>query len=80
MKAAARARRATVLIVVVALVGLIAGCDSDVPKTNGTTVKADLVVVGNRGMSGMKRFILGSVPNKIAHHAPCSVLIVDTST
>jgi nucleotide-binding universal stress UspA family protein len=43
-------------------------------------VDADLVVVGNRGMSGVKRFILGSVPNKIAHHAPCSVLIVDTTT
>ena len=42
------------------------------------TVKADLVVVGNRGMSGMKRFVLGSVPNKVSHHCPCSVLIVDT--
>jgi nucleotide-binding universal stress UspA family protein len=41
-------------------------------------VKADLIVVGNRGMSGMKRFVLGSVPNKISHRAPCSVLIVDT--
>lgn len=41
-------------------------------------VKADLLVVGNRGMAGMRR-VLGSVPNKISHHAPCSVLIVDTS-
>ena len=41
-------------------------------------VKADLVVVGNRGMSGMKRFVLGSVPNKVSHHCPCSVLIVNT--
>lgn len=40
--------------------------------------KADLIVVGNRGMSGVKRFVLGSVPNKISHHAPCSVLIVST--
>ena len=39
----------------------------------------DLIVVGNRGMTGAKRFLLGSVPNKIAHHAPCSVLIVRTS-
>ena len=39
---------------------------------------ADLIVVGNRGMSGAGR-ILGSVPNSIAHHAPCSVLIVKTS-
>ena len=43
-----------------------------------TNVGADLVVVGNRGMSGVKRFVLGSVPNKISHHCPCSVLIVNT--
>ncbi|MEJ7891411.1 MAG: universal stress protein [Solirubrobacteraceae bacterium] len=40
---------------------------------------ADLVVVGNKGMTGAKRFLLGSVPNKISHHAPCSVLIVRTT-
>jgi nucleotide-binding universal stress UspA family protein len=40
---------------------------------------ADLIVVGNRGMGGVKRFVLGSVPNKISHHAPCSVLIARTS-
>ena len=36
---------------------------------------ADLIVVGNKGMTGAKRFLLGSVPNKVSHHAPCSVLI-----
>jgi nucleotide-binding universal stress UspA family protein len=41
-------------------------------------VDADLVVVGNRGMTGVKRFVLGSVPNKVSHHCPCSLLIVDT--
>jgi len=41
-------------------------------------VGADLIVVGNRGMSGMSRFVLGSVPNKVSHHAPCSLLIVNT--
>jgi nucleotide-binding universal stress UspA family protein len=40
---------------------------------------ADLVVVGNRGMTGAKRFLLGSVPNRVSHHAPCSVLIIRTS-
>jgi nucleotide-binding universal stress UspA family protein/GNAT superfamily N-acetyltransferase len=40
---------------------------------------ADLVVVGDKGMSGTSRFLLGSVPNKVSHHAPCSVLIVRTS-
>jgi nucleotide-binding universal stress UspA family protein len=31
------------------------------------------------GMAGVRRFLLGSVPNKISHHAPSSVLIVQTS-
>jgi len=38
---------------------------------------ADLIVVGNRGMTGARR-MLGSVPNKVAHHCPTSILIVDT--
>ncbi|HEX8977580.1 MAG TPA: universal stress protein [Solirubrobacteraceae bacterium] len=38
----------------------------------------DLIVVGNKGMTGATRFLLGSVPNKVSHHAPCSVLIVRT--
>ncbi len=39
---------------------------------------ADLIVVGNKGMTGAKRFLLGSVPNKVSHHAPCSVMIIRT--
>ena len=46
-----------------------------VAESNG----ADLIVVGNKGMTGAKRFFLGAVPNKISHHAPCSVLIVRTT-
>ena len=41
--------------------------------------RTDLIVVGNKGMTGDKRFLLGSVPNKVSHHAPCSVLIVRTT-
>lgn len=40
---------------------------------------ADLLVVGSTGMSRASRSRLGSVPNKISHHAPCSVLIVRTN-
>lgn len=40
---------------------------------------AALIIVGNKGMTGTKRFLLGSVPNNVAHHAPCSVLIVRTT-
>jgi nucleotide-binding universal stress UspA family protein len=39
---------------------------------------ADLLVVGSVGMSGARRFLLGSVPNKISHHAATDVLIVKT--
>ncbi len=41
--------------------------------------EADLIVVGNKGMTGAKRFLLGSVPNQLSHHAPCSVLINRTT-
>ena len=47
----------------------------DVAEENG----ADLIIVGNKGMSGAKRFLLGSVPNKVSHHAPCSVMIIRTT-
>jgi nucleotide-binding universal stress UspA family protein len=40
---------------------------------------ADVIVVGNKGMTGAKRFLLGSVPNKVSHHAPCGVYIVRTT-
>ena len=40
---------------------------------------ADLIVVGNRGMGQATRFRLGSVPDWIAHDAPCDLLIVDTT-
>ena len=39
---------------------------------------AALIVVGNRGMRGPRR-ILGSVPNSVAHAAPCAVMIVNTT-
>jgi nucleotide-binding universal stress UspA family protein len=41
--------------------------------------RAELIVVGNKGMTGAKRFLLGSVPNKVSHHAPCSVMIIRTT-
>jgi nucleotide-binding universal stress UspA family protein len=41
--------------------------------------KADLIMVGNKGMTGAKRFLLGSVPNKVSHHAPCGLYIVHTT-
>lgn len=37
---------------------------------------AQLIVVGDRGLTAVKRFLLGSVSNKLAHHAPTDILIV----
>jgi nucleotide-binding universal stress UspA family protein len=41
-------------------------------------VGAKMIVVGNRGMHGARRFVLGSVPNTVSHRANCNVLIVST--
>jgi nucleotide-binding universal stress UspA family protein len=38
--------------------------------------QADLIVVGSRGLTGIKRYLLGSVSSKVSEHAPCSVMIV----
>jgi nucleotide-binding universal stress UspA family protein len=40
---------------------------------------ADLIVVGNRGRTGLKELFLGSVSNYVLHHAPCSVLTVKSA-
>jgi len=44
-----------------------------------TDAGADLVVLGNRGMTGARRFVLGSVPNAVSHHCGSSLLIIDTT-
>lgn len=38
--------------------------------------QADLIIIGRRGLSGIKELFLGSVSNYVLHHAPCSVLTV----
>jgi nucleotide-binding universal stress UspA family protein len=55
------------------------GAPAEVLCDMAAHLNADLIVVGNRGMQGGRRF-LGSVPNTVSHHAPCSVLIVDTQS
>jgi len=57
----------------------VAGDAADVLLQVAQDTECDLLVVGNRGMTGMRRFVLGSVPNKLSHHSPASLLIVDTS-
>jgi nucleotide-binding universal stress UspA family protein len=72
---AAAAEAAGVAVRTYAREGDAADAILDVAEERG----ADLVVVGNKGMTGAKRFLLGSVPNKVSHHAPCSVLIIRTT-
>ena len=43
------------------------------------TEDVDVIVVGSVGMSGRREFLLGNVPNRVSHNAPCTVVIVDTS-
>ncbi len=38
--------------------------------------KTDLIVMGHRGMTGLDRFLVGSVAGRVVAHAPCSVLVV----
>jgi nucleotide-binding universal stress UspA family protein len=40
------------------------------------TWSADLILVGSRGLTGVKEMFLGSVSNYVTHHAPCSVLVM----
>ena len=73
-KAAEPALAKGITVATHALIGSAAQALCDLAERVG----ADLLVVGNRGMQGGRRF-LGSVPNSVSHHAPCSVLIVDTT-
>jgi len=41
-----------------------------------TEWNADLIVLGSHGRSGLSRFLMGSVSEAVARHAPCSVEIV----
>ena len=40
------------------------------------TWAAEVIIVGSRGLTGLKEMFLGSISNYVTHHAPCSVLIV----
>jgi nucleotide-binding universal stress UspA family protein len=57
----------------------IEGDPADAILNVAEEIKADLIVVGNKGMTGARRYFLGSVPNNVSHHAPCSVLIAQTT-
>jgi nucleotide-binding universal stress UspA family protein len=54
----------------------LAGDPADALLALCDEIDADLLVVGSRGMQGARRFLLGSVLSRCAHHAHRSVLIV----
>ena len=56
----------------------VSGDPADAVVTVAERVGAQVIVIGNRGMTGVRRFVLGSVPNKVSHHSPCDVLIVNS--
>jgi nucleotide-binding universal stress UspA family protein len=55
---------------------LHSGDPVDVICRRGEELTADLIVVGNRGLGTLDRFLLGSVSTAVVQRAPCSVLIV----
>jgi nucleotide-binding universal stress UspA family protein len=57
----------------------VEGEASDALIDTAEQFNCDLIVVGNRGMRGGKRLLLGSVPNRVAHHAGRDVMIVHTA-
>ncbi|MEM7594969.1 MAG: universal stress protein [Cyanobacteria bacterium P01_A01_bin.83] len=69
---------------------IAAGVDTEYTLLNGipgweicelaNTWSADLILVGSRGLKGLKEMFLGSVSNYVTHHAPCSVLLVRNDT
>ena len=57
---------------------LVAGDPADALVALAAEEGMDVIVVGNKGMTGAARFLLGSVPNRVSHRAGCDVLIVST--
>jgi len=56
----------------------VEGEPADAILATAAEQRADLIVIGNRGMGALSGHLLGSVPGDIAHRAPCDVLIVQT--
>lgn len=54
----------------------------EIGEPSGTIVKycedneADLLVIGRRGAGIIERFVMGSVADRLAHYAPCPILII----
>lgn len=72
---ASRARVAGLTVETHALMGDAADKIIDVARE----VEASLIVVGNKGIHQLRRFVLGNVPSKVVHNSPCSTYVVHTT-
>jgi nucleotide-binding universal stress UspA family protein len=54
----------------------VTGKPVDVIVKQATTMKADLIVLGTQGRTGLPRALIGSVAERVVRHAPCPVLVV----
>ena len=55
---------------------LLEGPAAEAILSAAATRNADLIVMGSRGMGSLKGIVFGSVSTKIAHYAPCPVMVV----
>ena len=55
---------------------IVKGDPRDALVDLATSLRADLVVVGSHGRTGLAKLVLGSVASHVVTHAPCSVLVV----
>jgi nucleotide-binding universal stress UspA family protein len=78
-----RVREARQLAAAAGLSGTVtraeAGSAVDVILDAATTFSADLIVLGSKGLTPGTHSVLGSVAASVAHHAPCDVMIIQTT-
>ncbi|MEJ2156975.1 MAG: universal stress protein [Desulfobacteraceae bacterium] len=55
---------------------LLEGPAAEAVMSVAETRKADLIILGTRGMGAVKGLVFGSVATKVSHHAPCPVLLI----
>lgn len=55
---------------------LLEGPAAEAILSSAATRNSDLIVMGSRGMGSLKGMVFGSVSTKVAHYAPCPVMVV----
>jgi nucleotide-binding universal stress UspA family protein len=57
----------------------VAGDPAEALIDLASNVNTGIIVVGNKGIGSLRRFVLGNVPSKVVHHSPCSTYVVHTT-